>query len=571
MRKPTLQDIFFAAWLVDLTVAAPLQESQSIEDFDWSSITPTEQLEYHQCGDGYKCARLKVPLDWTNASNSSQSVAIAIVTLPATVPNTDPSFGGTILINPGGPSGSGTDMAIELGHYLQGVVDGERHYEILGFDPRGVAFSTPRADCYNGNEIRRTADQVQAAGIPSPDSGSTALNYLYQSHAAVSELCAEAGDDSIFAHMSTASVARDMLEIVDRVNELKHNSSTRANSEEPKLQYLGVSYGTFLGNTFASMFPNRVGRMVIDGVEDPHDYIKGTWEKNLNDFEKVLDHFYQTCFEAGSDCLLKKDSDKNASAIRERIDSFLSSLENSPVPTVYEGRTRLVTSLLVRTMIHDSLYDPINRYDPLSALLASSLTGDHTLLLQNSTVELESACQIKNETYPANYTWANDAGSSILCGDSAFDAGDRNITWARDLVDFLYEQSPTAGEDWTKLPLCCIGWKYKPNFVFRGPFGSSMGKNNTSNAPLLVLSTRYDHATPLANAFAVSKSHAGSTVVVQESWGHTALLTSRSNCTAGIVKEYFATGKLPQEGTVCEQDCVPSIPLKPCPGLPGYA
>lgn len=278
MRAPIIIDIFFATWLVDLTLATRPEKRDTNVDFDWSSITPSKQLEYHECYDGYKCARLEVPLDWTAVSNSSQSVAIAIVTLPATVHDTDPSFGGTVLINPGGPSGSGTDMATVLGHYLQGVLDGERHYEILGFDPRGVGFSTPRADCYNGDELRRTADELQAIGIPSSNLGPAAMSYLYQSHAGVSDLCAEAGDDSIFAHMSTASVARDMLEIVERVDELKHresNFSTPDALEEPKLQYLGVSYGTFLGNTFASMFPNRVGRMVIDGVEDPHDYIKG--------------------------------------------------------------------------------------------------------------------------------------------------------------------------------------------------------------------------------------------------------------------------------------------------------
>lgn len=278
MRAPTILDIFFAAWLVALTVATGPQKRELNVDFDWSSITPSKQLEYHECYDGYKCARLEVPLDWTNVSNSSQSVAIAIVTLPATVPVTDSSYGGTVLINPGGPSGSGTNMATTLGHYLQGVLDGARHYELLGFDPRGVGFSTPRADCYNGNEVHRTADELQVVGIPSPNLGSAAMSYSYQSYTGVSELCAEAGDGSIFAHMSTASVARDMLEIVEKVDELNHkvsNSSTRATSEEPKLQYLGVSYGTFLGNTFASMFPNRVGRMVIDGIEDPHDYIKG--------------------------------------------------------------------------------------------------------------------------------------------------------------------------------------------------------------------------------------------------------------------------------------------------------
>ncbi|KAJ5108532.1 hypothetical protein N7456_005207 [Penicillium angulare] len=575
MWTPVILDILFTASLVTATHSHKRETS----DYDWSSITPSKQLKYHDCYDGYTCARLQVPLDWQNPENYSQSVAIAIVTLPATVPNTSASFGGTVLINPGGPSGSGTDMALELGHYLQETFDGERHYEILGFDPRGVAFSTPRADCYSGDEIRRAVDQLQSTGIPSPKLGPTTLEYLYQSHLGASRLCAEADDGSIFAHMSTASVARDMLEIVERVDELKHtasNSSIQARSKKPNLQYYGVSYGTYLGNTFASMFPDRIGRMVIDGVEDPHDYLKGTWEKNLNDFEKVLDHFYKTCFEAGVECPLKKDSDRSAGAIRERVSSFLNNLEVSPVSAVYQGRASLVTSLLVRTLIHTALYSPITKYESLSIALAESLAGNHTLVLENSAVDLESACEIKNVTYPAeSYSWSDNAASGILCGDSALDAGNRSLTWARDIVDTLYEQSPTAGEAWTKIPLSCVGWNFKPNFLFRGPFGSSAqsvkGSNHTSNAPLLVISNRYDHATPLANAYAVSQSHAGSTVVVQESFGHCALLTSRSNCTANIVSEYFNTGRIPEHGTVCEQDCIPSIPFKACPGLPDYS
>lgn len=300
--------------------------------------------------------------------------------------------------------------------------------------------------------------------------------------------------------------------------------------------------------------------------------ITQAWKTNLNDFEVVLENFYKTCFKAGDDCLLKKNSDQNATSIRKRIDSFLGDLEASPIPALYEGRTHLVTSLLVRTIIHDSLYDPINKYEDLSILLASSLAGNHTLLLENSVTELETDCEASDED---NYSWSDNAGAGVLCGDSALDADERNITWAKDIVDTFNRQSPTAGEVWTKIPFSCIGWKFTPEFLFRGPFGrsapKSRGGNHNSSAPLLILSTRYDHATPLANAYKAAKSHEGSTVVVQESFGHTALLTSRSNCTANIVREYFDTGRIPEDGTVCEEDCVPSIPYKECSGLPGYS
>lgn len=262
-----------------LRISTPLRERQVEGLFDWSAITPTRRLEYHDCYGEFKCARLKVPLDWykansTSCSSSSKWAAIGIVTLPATVPETDPSFGGTILINQGGPGGAGSEFVMAAGKYLQGILDGDRHYEILGFDPRGIALSTPRAECYDVASDR-ALDAVQRQGIP-PVSDDLGLNFNYQNLRGLGELCGEQGPDSIFNHMSTASVARDMLEIVDRVEELRRGNSTIPDdARKPGLQYLAVSYGTVLGNMFASMFPGRVERMVLDGVADADDFVKG--------------------------------------------------------------------------------------------------------------------------------------------------------------------------------------------------------------------------------------------------------------------------------------------------------
>ena len=276
MQTRQIKDMLLAAWLVGLATAFHPQKraDDQLPTFDWPSITPNENLEYHECYTAFQCARLKVPLDWTKGSKSDKSAALAIITLPATVPSTDPSFGGTILLNPGGPGGAGVSMVLSYGQYLRSILDGEKHYELLSFDPRGTSFSTPRAECY-ANDIDRTADELQGLLIPPVVSSREALSYLYQKNTGFSELCGQAGNDSIFNYMSTASVARDMLRIIDRVDDLQRsNSSEPAEShEKPKLQYIGTSYGTFLGNTFASMFPDRVKRMVIDGVVDPDDYL----------------------------------------------------------------------------------------------------------------------------------------------------------------------------------------------------------------------------------------------------------------------------------------------------------
>ncbi|KAF3344032.1 hypothetical protein VD0002_g9687 [Verticillium dahliae] len=383
MKLPAGSIFVFLSTVAGISSAFLQKRQFSDDSFDWATVKPSRSLQYHDCYDGFKCARLKVPLDWTTANSSkcassSRWAAIGIVTLPASVPETDPSFGGTILINPGGPGGGGTEMVLDIGLYMQAILDGDRHYEILGFDPRGVALSTPRADCYN-DDLKRAADFIQKEGLPAMTSGSEALTHHYQETRGPSDLCAEAGEDSIFNYMSTASVARDMVEIVDRVDELRHKNLTSAEDGErelPKLQYFGISYGTILGNTFASMFPGRVGRMVLDGVADADDYMSGTWAKNLNDAEVVVDKFYETCFRAGGLCLLKQEADGSAADIRKRVDDFIQALVKTPIVTVAGGRVRFVTSPIVRDTIRRALYSPIKAYELLSIVLATTLAGD---------------------------------------------------------------------------------------------------------------------------------------------------------------------------------------------------
>lgn len=137
----------FAA--VTLAAAAALSDARP---FEWDDITPSPDLEYHDCFDTFKCARLELPLDWLAADNGTddgRTVAIAVVKLPAVVPTNHSTYGGPIFFNPGGPGGSGVDSQLGIGPYIQSRVDkpNVRHYDIVSFDPRGVGYSTPNVDC----------------------------------------------------------------------------------------------------------------------------------------------------------------------------------------------------------------------------------------------------------------------------------------------------------------------------------------------------------------------------------------------------------------------------------------
>lgn len=278
--------------------------------FDWNQITPSRNLQYHPCYDGFQCARLEVPMDWQNPS-APETVAIAIIKLPARIDDpSDPRFGGTIITNPGGPGGSGIQFLLQGGaRYIQSIVDSDdddnRYYEILSFDPRGVWQTTPRLDCFRGDSYsRRLWDfEKNRMGMLDPDDGK--IGQRLAMARAFGSFCRQAYGDgdkgggvNINEHITTAAVARDMLEIVDQLEIERRNNILARTTEQrrqqqrigvplfqtknnaAKLQYWGFSYGTHLGNTFASMFPDRVARMVLDGVVDSYDY--STTVRQLN-------------------------------------------------------------------------------------------------------------------------------------------------------------------------------------------------------------------------------------------------------------------------------------------------
>lgn len=188
--------------------------------FDWSAITPSPDLQYHPCYDGFQCARLTVPRDWLDTSKN-KTVALAVIALPATVAQDDPTFGGTIITNPGGPGGSGIDFLGTWGRELQQITEGSKHYEILSFDPRGVANTWPRVDCFGSEHLfARDSYQLELRGTGGMGAGDNALRRSLAMYDGFGSLCQSQDlDEDIQAYISTASVARDIIEIADRVEE----------------------------------------------------------------------------------------------------------------------------------------------------------------------------------------------------------------------------------------------------------------------------------------------------------------------------------------------------------------
>ena len=156
--------------------------------FAWSDISPSQDLVYHNCYEDFQCACLLLPLDWLNTSRPEQ-VAIAIIKLPATVPDGHPSHGGTVILHPGGPGGSGTLKVQGAGYLLRDLLDGKRRFEILSFDPRGVARSTPNAYCFEDPLATQLLAQ-DGSGSGNLDLGPRALGMHWAEEMARGRICA---------------------------------------------------------------------------------------------------------------------------------------------------------------------------------------------------------------------------------------------------------------------------------------------------------------------------------------------------------------------------------------------
>ncbi|KAJ0332344.1 hypothetical protein COL5a_002054 [Colletotrichum fioriniae] len=550
--------------------AAKKPDPPKITDFDWDTITPARKLEYHPCYKDYQCARLSVPLDWLDEANE-HTVAIAIIKLPASVPDDDPSFGGTVFTNPGGPGGSGVSLLLRNGHDMRRTLSGgSKKYEMLSWDPRGVQFTTPVADCYE-DELARDTDNIQRLAIGPLDASPDALRRQWARIQGYGRLCTEKpGNGSIIPFATTASVCRDMVEMVDKIDELRKEKAAASQPEQslelrkvkdvPRIQYWGFSYGSILGNTFASMYPGHVGRLIVDGIADSNDYVAGGWRTNLQDTEKLVDYFYETCYEAKEKCALRRPSDKKWQDIRDRVDQLVKRLDEAPVAVLDGKVTNILTGYDVVLSFKNPLYAPYTRFIKLANEINAAIEGNYTAILKSVSAEIpkiDQACSHPNAT-DLRLSWG-DGGQAVLCGDGE---DNTNMTLAdyRAYVAELESQSPTFAGYWGQIRFACTSWLVRPKWRFTGPFTTPPHDativEGRPAAPLLFMSSRLDPVTPLRNAFRASAGHPGSAVVIQESVGHAAFATG-SKCTTEIIREYLEHGTVPESGTICQPDCGP--------------
>ncbi|KAJ7660459.1 TAP-like protein-domain-containing protein [Mycena rosella] len=473
-----------------ILISLYLTSTLAASDFNWQKLTADTKLNWTSCYSSFQC--------------SLGFASIAIVRLPSTSPKSQ--YRGPILFNPGGPGAAASTPSL------------------------GVSYSTPTISFFKTEAERRfLLPSAEIVIYPSLNASSNAVSKTWGDFGLLGQLALQSDAEHHLQHMSTDNIARDMLQI------------TQAFGFE-KLQYWGISYGSVLGATFATLFPDKVGRLMIDGVEDMDSYYSSNQTAMMVDVNGSLEAFFDGCNKAGPDiCPFYAPS---SSEIAEKLDALTSSIKEQPLPVVAPDSHGIVDFGFLRNVIFQSLfapYDPAVGFVSLAQGLAALANGNATVLYG-----LIPVPSFECQTSPPPFHLNNfESYTTIACGDPV------PVT---DTVAQLEEYWLNAAKVSQFADLVsssrvlCAGYKIHRPGRFQGPVGAK----NTS-VPLLLVGNTLDPATARAGALKTSKAFPGSVVLTQDSVGHTSLVAP-SLCTYGHFRAYFVNGTLPAPGTVCPVD-----------------
>ncbi|MCJ1437848.1 hypothetical protein MMC27_007235 [Xylographa pallens] len=594
-KKPTVFVIVAFVTVISLQWVWQLQQVTEIlkspphnvnKGFRWEDITPSTSLVYHPCFTDFQCARLEVPLDWNQSiAEEGDKVAIAIIKRPAKVEVTDPRYAGVILLNPGGPGGSGVSLLLTSGQYLQILLDSapqstdhldieaedEKYFDLLSWDPRGVNNTTPGHGCIPDPIAQRNwISQNNAIGFSLEDED--VFRNVYSRGRLLGQTCANTdganninrvnGAEHLGQYVSTANVVRDMVEIIERHGEwrekqakalLSHSCSrpkdvdailerTAWQKGEEQLQFWGFSYGTLLGQTFASMQPHRVRRMVLDGVVDGADYTANGWLKNILDIDDITTAFATACFRAGPVLCAAHDA-RGPPAILATLSSVLADVRSNPLPAFHNSIPTTITHSDVVLLLFSLWYVPLYGFPLAASAITQLATHNGTALAALKASYTPSICDLP----AARERDSSGAQIAILCSDgdghARGDIGDQAAF--RAYVAALRAQSPLFHERWATVRLPCAGYTVRAKWRFEGPFGARTAH------PILFTSQSLDPVTPLPNAVHATRLFPGSVLLETKGLGHCAVsMPSVEGLLA--VREYFHNGAVPANGTQYE-------------------
>ena len=443
------------------------------------------------------CAKLTVPIDYAHPEGAT--IQLTVVKVASTNPS---ERIGSLVVNPGGPGGSGVLYAAGA-KFTEPV---RAAYDVVGFDPRGVATSAP-VKCLNDREL-----DAFLGGDPTPDNKPEELK-LANTAKNFAQKC-KANGGALLGHVSTIEAAKDM-------------DVLRAALGEPKLNFLGKSYGTFLGATYADQFPTKVGRFVLDGAIDPSLTSSQVNEGQAVGFETATQAYVKDCVDKGY-CPLGTTLDSGMARLRD----FLKQMDASPLP-LSDPYVKQLTEGWASLGIAGPMYDP-RAWPNLTDALRQAFAGQGGPLMKLA------------EAYAERTTAGAYNGNlmQVIYAVNCLDRSDvKALTHYESEARSLSASAPTWGPflAWSSVP--CGYWPVPANNAPKKVTAAGSG-------PIVVVGTTRDPATPYKWAQGLAAELQNGHLITYNGDGHTAYMRSNS-CVDDAVDAYLVKGVVPPPGLKC--------------------
>jgi len=494
-------------------------ESFYNQDLTWTDCTDDAT------GTAFQCATVTVPLDYDNPQGKTITVALK------KLPSTSSSPRGSVFLNPGGPGGSGIS-AIESRAEL--FKTGEMSevlasYDVIGFDPRGVGQSTP-ITCWSPEDVQAIlAGQAEAPSSGQPTTSGSAADIIAQGsrEAAACQKYTEVPE--ILDHADTRSVARDM-------------DVMRALVGDKDLNYLGVSYGTYLGAVYTELFPDNIGRVVLDSAMDPTLSRQEASEDGAAAWEQSLRTYIES--QQGQAGFPLSGTTEEAVT---RLATFLNDLDANPL-TVSNSRETLNRAKAVSSIATLANSSP-DKWPLLTEGLAQAMNAhDGTALVRNAASVSASSNSVPpptTEKQVVERLRTRYVFSANRCLDFP-DAGNES-SWDAELASYRHDY-PVFHSSLPQMNAFCHGWGHTSRT-------EAVDVDVEATNPVLVVGILHDPATPYPWSKALVSRIRNSHLLSVDMYGHVA--TGQNSCTMARISDYLVNGTLPSDGEVCAADPEP--------------
>jgi pimeloyl-ACP methyl ester carboxylesterase len=454
------------------------------------------KLSWQECEGDFQCATLPVPLVEGDPAKGSVDLALTRLRTAGKGKRI-----GSLIVNPGGPGASAVEYLQAAWTLIPQPV--RARFDLVAFDPRGVGRTAP-IRCATTAELDR-----YFAVDPSPDDAGE-LRELEQSNAALTAGCQQRSG-RLLPHVSTVEAARDL----DRV---------RAAVGDPKLTYLGYSYGTSLGATYLDLFPTQVRAMVLDGGIDPQLSWDGLLEGQSKGFDRALEAFLADC--ERTRCPYRAEVDGPLLAAYDRLSR---QVDATPLKT---GQKRTLGPGEFALGVLGGLYSKNSGWPAIAEALVAAERGDGGPMLALSDAYLErDADGYKNIT---------EALSAVVCLDRQWP---REIEPYTRLAERVRPQAPRFGPLIALSGTICADWPVPP-------VGAPKRITAPGSPPVVVVGTTGDPATPYAWSVALADQLSKGVLVTYRGDGHTVYRAGSSACVRDVVDHYLVT-RVPPPPTTC--------------------